>query len=733
MAEFLIEYFNSNNSQYINLILSKHFIKVILITSLAAGIINIPLLFMHDKQRKYYIIFLSLAIYLFEIIDLFHVLLFNERANSSSFYAVIGSHGNEALEFIVDYLNFKLITAFIFLVTLIVLLYYVFVNIFSIQLKKFVSFGLCTLFIFSIYVYFRNPELNMFSEISVCRFNTAYAEYKSEVLHFNTLQQNPQSFHVKKTDDGNETHIIIIGESTSAYHLQLYGYHRKTTPELQKMKSDLLILENVRSTHVHTIASLKDILLLKNKETSSPDISLIQLFNTAGYHTYWLSNQKFLGKNEGLISAIADGANKKIYISPFGEHKYDETLLPELDKLMAENQHRKIIFIHMMGTHLSYQERYPAKFDFFREENISPYGEHADSYINSYDNAVLYNDYLIDEIIRRSKALNSMSSVVYFSDHGDEVYDFRDFHGHSESMLSKYMNTVPFMVYGNDKLKSRNLRLTGMVNPGKPLSLQNVAYTLQDLYGIKSDYFDSTKSFLSVIHHDGFSNVPIDTTTPLLPPPFPEITDKIWVHRVNSIERLKLVQGVFTGIELDIVYQNGSFDVNHPPVESVNLSLDTYFSNVNNFKDHYFWLDLKNLNARNQLEILNSLNRITEKFKVKDHLIIESPEVSLLKILKKAGYYTSYYLPDLASVREENVLENRDQLHKEVITELPTSVSQSINNYEMMKYYFPSYNKLVWSSLDWTDKANHERIYDLLKKDSTIKVFLVNYDTDGWR
>ena len=53
---------------------------------------------------------------------------------------------------------------------------------------------------------------------------------------------------------------------------------------------------------------------------------------------------------------------------------------------------------------------------------------------------------------------------------------------------------------------------------------------------------------------------------------------KIWAHRVNSIEKLKETISCFEGVELDVVYiEDGDFfDVNHPPAESIGLSLDEY-------------------------------------------------------------------------------------------------------------------------------------------------------------
>jgi len=69
--------------------------------------------------------------------------------------------------------------------------------------------------------------------------------------------------------------------------------------------------------------------------------------------------------------------------------------------------------------------------------------------------------------------------------------------------------------------------------------------------------------------------------------------EKIWIHRVNSIEKLGEVQADFYGVELDVVFLDSlnEFDVNHPPAESINLSLFEYLSTIKENKKLHFWLD----------------------------------------------------------------------------------------------------------------------------------------------
>lgn len=722
---------NPNNTAYIEALLFKHFLKVAASIVFAVSIICSPFLLVNFSLRRAYLFLLSITLYSAALIDFAHIILYQSSANSSSYFSLFSSNKYEALEFIQDYSAVNLWLGIAVFIIIPLLIYYVFEKQFGTKIKN-VLFCIY-LFCYAVIAFFIFTVSDTYhaNEISAVKLWHAYIDYKDEIKTLNTIEGSQPFSAVKKELSDNETYIVVIGESTSKYHMQLYGYDRGTNPKLSAIKEELIVFENVKTNHAHTIASLKDVLVLKDSNGVSTTNTLVDCFNKTGFKTYWLSNQQFLGENQTLVSAIANRAHQKVFISPTGKSKLDEELLPELDRIIAEKNAKKVIFIHLMGTHLSYQDRYPNSFNIFKDKNISVFGDHADSFVNTYDNAIAYNDSIVYEITRRVNAVNGAGAMIYFSDHGDEVYDFRDFHGHSQTLLSKYMTSIPFIIYCNKaylKAKSKSLKAY-RTNVRQEFSLSDVSHTLHDLFEIESDYFDRSKSCFSKkatrdARHDT-AVLGFDYFQPL-----PVYGNKIWVHRVNSIERLKLVEDKFEGMELDIVFENGHFDVGHPPVKSIGLSLDDFFENVRNIKAHYFWLDLKNLNESNKKEVIERLNYLTNKFHIKNNIIVETSHSNAIPDLKKEEYYTSYYLPNIntSSTIEIQKIKNNALKHA------PNAVSQSINSYKAMQQLFGNANKLIWAlNLDWNEPANHKRIESLLAKDTTIKVCLVNYHTKGWR
>ena len=719
---------NANNSVYTSSIISKHFIKISAVLIFFSFFINLPFLFFRKMSKKIYFGLLVILFYLPSFIDFLHVLLYKARANVSSYFSIFSTNSQETLEFFHDYSTIGIFFGVLIFGTLPLIAFLIYKRIAYPVFKKVIAISFGLLFFASSFITFSRSEISYWKEFPSHQLISAYNEYQVEIQLLNTAFEKTSPLQVEKNEiSGKETYIIVIGESTSKFHMGLYGYHRNTNPKLSKLKNELTIFNNVKSSQVHTIESMKDIMILTDKKGEFTSNTIIDCFNQAGFQTYWLSNQPYLGKNETIVSTISKRANQQIFISSSGEQKFDEELLPQLDKVLSQNVQKKVVFIHLMGTHLSYQNRYPNSFNQFNDKNISVFGKKADSFINHYDNAILYNDFIIAEIIKKTKIQKGINTVVYFSDHGDEVYDFRDFHGHSSSLLSKYMNSIPFIIWSNKPSKEQMKS-----NIDIELSLKDFSHTVQDLLGVRTSYFDTNKSFLNPLatfirntNNEELHRSPPDTIT------FPT---KIWVHRVNSIQRLKEIQNQFKGMEIDLVFENGKFDVGHPPVESIDLTLDDFFSKVEKIKGHYFWLDIKNLNENNAGAIVNRLNYLTNKYINKKNIIVEVYDPKQIKKVKSQGYYTSYYLSDLATMNEAEQKKSVKSIGENIDTTDPSFISQSINNYFLMKQHFGSSNKITWAlDLDWNDPANHQRINTLLNSDHSIKVCLVNFTSKGWR
>lgn len=122
--------------------------------------------------------------------------------------------------------------------------------------------------------------------------------------------------------------------------------------------------------------------------------------------------------------------------------------------------------------------------------------------------------------------------------------------------------------------------------------------------------------------------------------------DKIWLHRCNSMEKLYEKSALYPNVEVDVIFRdNYRFDITHDADTTFNLSLDSYFYYMKN-KTGKMWLDIKNLDSGNKMDMLLKLNRLVRHFQIaKDRLIIESSSWNDLQDFTQNGYYTSFYVP----------------------------------------------------------------------------------------
>ena len=120
--------------------------------------------------------------------------------------------------------------------------------------------------------------------------------------------------------------------------------------------------------------------------------------------------------------------------------------------------------------------------------------------INSYDNTILYTDAVISKIIDLIKETNTISTVTYISDHGEDLFDDeRKLSQHINSVPSEYVASIPYFIWSSpayrtsftDKIENLN------ANKDKPIGSQNLFYTLLDLSSIQYPDIDITKSLAS--------------------------------------------------------------------------------------------------------------------------------------------------------------------------------------------------------------------------------------------
>ena len=271
--------------------------------------------------------------------------------------------------------------------------------------------------------------------------------------------------------------VLIIGESYGKLHSQQYGYFMPTTPrQIKREKSGLLVpFSDVVAPWNLTSFVFKNVFSLHvvGEKGEWYDYPLFpSLFRKAGYHVTFITNQ-FLPKakqavydfsggfflnHPELSEAMFDSRNQQLY-------RFDRGLLDDYDKNQQQhNTDHNLIIFHLLGQHVKYNQRFPSDRRHFTAEDYEK--KRADlngkqrNVLADYDNAVLYNDSIVDAIISRFEDKEAI--IIYMPDHGEECYEGnRGFicRNHSAAIdydLAHYEFEIPFWIFCSYKYAAKH-------------------------------------------------------------------------------------------------------------------------------------------------------------------------------------------------------------------------------------------------------------------------------------
>jgi len=340
-----------------------------------------------------------------------------------------------------------------------------------------------------------------------------YARYREQLQDMAVLlEKNKQIEPLKSFSSISEyspdTLVLVIGESTNSQRMGLYGYARDTTPHLNAMEDELLRFSDVVSARPYTIESLQQALSFadsKNPDDFFTKPTLLNIIKQAGYHITWITNQQTQTKRNTMLTMLSQLADKQIYLNnnrAQNASQYDDVVIAPFKKALQQNSGEKqMIIVHLLGTHRVYDYRYPKSTTYFKDNDKAPtwIDDALLDVYNSYDNAIRYNDYVIATLIEQLKERSKKSLFVYFSDHGEEVYDEPDsqFSGRDESKPTPAMYTVPFIVWSSPEFNKARKTSTWQAYLDRPFSLAAFIHTLPDMIGITFDGLNHSKSLVS--------------------------------------------------------------------------------------------------------------------------------------------------------------------------------------------------------------------------------------------
>jgi heptose-I-phosphate ethanolaminephosphotransferase len=141
-----------------------------------------------------------------------------------------------------------------------------------------------------------------------------------------------------------------------------------------------------------------------------------------------------------------------------------------------------------MGSHANFNQRYPKSFEKFKPEQYGEGPLKKRTRLAAYDNSVLYNDYVVSEIIKCFADKDAV--VLYFSDHAIDLFvTDEDYCGHAlknNANSEKVSRQIPFMVYTSAKFRENHGDLTRMIEQSVDMHFNttDLPYMVMQLLGV---------------------------------------------------------------------------------------------------------------------------------------------------------------------------------------------------------------------------------------------------------
>ena len=449
----------------------------------------------------------------FAIAQIFLIFSLELTYSHGTLDALVQTTPKEAFEFAHAFLNFKLIAAFL------ALLIFVFAAL-RLRVSQRVRMKLCRAiklaFLLSLLVFIAHAAFKSYvAKSSKMRASIIIALNKIPIYNFafvtkdyfgadfksvRELQAGYQSIyasHSHKTAPNRISNVVfIIGESLQRNFMSLYGYYLPTTPNLQALEKsgNLIAFSDVVSPGAKTNDVLKYVLNFGNYESEkqrpwSANLDIVNLARLANYETFWISNQERYGQWAVASGASAQMTDHSDFTNQIPVYKYayslDEVMLPSIKnfksgakrsplarkdessaaKADGTQKKDKFFILHLMGSHPSYEFRYPKSFAKFNAEQISrePLDEGQKKELAHYLNTVAYNDFIVSEIYKIFADDNTL--IVYFSDHAQSLYQYRGklIHGG----INRFTLEIPLIFMASDKFKEQNADLWARIAAAK--------------------------------------------------------------------------------------------------------------------------------------------------------------------------------------------------------------------------------------------------------------------------
>lgn len=272
-----------------------------------------------------------------------------------------------------------------------------------------------------------------------------------------------------------------------------YKISEDNTPNLTPAQGEFIIFSNVYASWTQTVPVLQRALTEQsqyNDKEFFESVSIVDAAKKAGYKTYWFSNQGRYGEFDSAITLVAKTADVSDWTDDtFDFSELEDEILLKFFERVNPNEKNFIVF-HLMGSHIYYNSRYPRRF----KKWVTKDGTRMMLAAPSYANSILYTDFVLSSIFDYAKANLNLQSMIYFSDHGEDLEI-----SHNPDVFRFEMLRIPMFMYFSPEYKKNFPDKVATLESHREKYFTNDMFydTFCGIINAKSNRYDAGQDFSS--------------------------------------------------------------------------------------------------------------------------------------------------------------------------------------------------------------------------------------------
>lgn len=329
------------------------------------------------------------------------------------------------------------------------------------------------------------PFFRTYKEVRV--YNTPFYQIYSAIKYAKLELLPKEEFKQISLDANLSKHdkkimILVVGETARAANFSL-GSYKKNDTNFYTKNENIIFFNNVSSCGTATAISLPCMFSISkraNFSNSQYQENVLDVLQRVGVNISWFDN------NSGGCKGVCDRLkNKKLFLNDF-----DGFLIEEAKEQLKNLKDENLIVLHLQGSHgPTYYKRYPKEFKKFTPSCDTNELQKCtqEELFNTYDNTLLYTDYILSQLINLLKEQKDYKSMLlYVSDHGENLGENGIYlHGMPYFIAPKEQTNIPLMMWSNDK----NLNKILLTKKSNDLSHDNLFSTLIGFFDVNTkDY-----------------------------------------------------------------------------------------------------------------------------------------------------------------------------------------------------------------------------------------------------